>query len=68
MAAVTLMGTTGDPRLLEQLEAMIEHDPDARIRELAEQIAQQREIIGARASGAAMAPPRMARGGATLQR
>jgi hypothetical protein len=68
MAAVTLMGTTGDLRLLEQLEAMIEHDPDARIRELAEQIAQQREIIGARAGGAAMSPPRMARGGSTLQK
>ena len=48
MTAVTLLATTGDPQLLERVETLARQDTDPRIRELAEQIAQQRDIAGTR--------------------
>jgi hypothetical protein len=63
MAALAMTGTTADPRLLDQVEALARQDPDSRIRELAEQLAQQRDIVGARAGGGAARPqPRTPRG------
>ena len=56
MAALTMTGTTADPRLLEQVEALARQDPDSRIRELAEQLAGQRDIVGTRAGGGAARP------------
>lgn len=53
MTAVTLMATTGDPGLLEQVEALARQDDDSRIRDLADQIAQQRSIAGSRGGPAA---------------
>jgi HEAT repeat protein len=44
LAAITLMATTGDPSLLGQVEAAARQDPDPRIQEQAERIAQQREM------------------------
>jgi HEAT repeat protein len=51
MTAVTLLATTGDPRILEQVEALARQDTDPRIHELAEQIGQQREMAGSRGGG-----------------
>ena len=48
MTAVTLMATTGDPGLLERVEAMAREDADSRIRDLADSIASQRTIAGSR--------------------
>jgi HEAT repeat protein len=62
MAALAMTGTTADPRLLDQVEALARQDPDGRIRDLAEQLAQQRDIVGARAGGAARPQPRTPRG------
>ena len=48
MAAVSMMGTIGDPRLLSEVEAMARQDSDARIRDLADQIGDQRDMAGDR--------------------
>jgi hypothetical protein len=59
-AAMALAGTTADPRLLEQVEALARQDSDDRIRDLADQLATQRDILGARAGGVARLQPRRA--------
>jgi len=62
MAAMALAGTTGDPQLLDQVEAIARQDADNRIRDLADQLATQRDIVGTRAGGAERRQPRTARG------
>ena len=65
MTAVTLMATTGDPGLLEQVESIARQDADPRIRDLADQIAEQRSIAGSRGGAVRGARFNASRGGAT---
>jgi hypothetical protein len=51
LTAVTLIGTTGDPNLLEQVEAAARQDSDPRVRDQAENIARQRGVVGTRGAG-----------------
>ena len=48
MAAITTLATTGDPGLLDRVEAIAAKDGDARIQSLAQQIAKQRDMAAAR--------------------
>ena len=50
--AVTLMATTGDPGLLEQVESIARRDSDPQIRDMALQIGQQRDMAGSRGAPA----------------
>ncbi len=47
-AAITTLATTGDPGLLERVEAMVAKDTDPQIQALAGQIAKQREMAAGR--------------------
>jgi hypothetical protein len=44
MAAITTLATTGDPRLLDRVEALARKDSDQQIQALADQIAKQRDL------------------------
>jgi hypothetical protein len=48
LVAVSLLATTGDPGLLDRVEAMARIDKDAQIKALAEQIRKQRDLETAR--------------------
>jgi hypothetical protein len=50
LTAITLVATSGDPALLEQVEQLAQRDPDARIRDQAERISRQRERVGSQGS------------------
>ena len=48
LAAVSTLATTGDPTLLDRVEALARKDRDPQIQALAEQIAKQRELASKR--------------------
>ncbi|MGO9111771.1 MAG: HEAT repeat domain-containing protein [Thermoguttaceae bacterium] len=48
LAAVTTLATTGDPALLDRVEALARSDRDPQIQALAEQIAKQRDLSSSR--------------------
>ncbi len=48
LAAVSTLATTGDPALLDRVEALARKDRDPQIQVLAEQIAKQRELASKR--------------------
>ncbi len=48
LAAVGTLATTGDPALLDRVEALARKDRDPQVQALAEQIAKQREISSSR--------------------
>ncbi len=43
-AAMTMLATTGDPGLLDRVEALARKDTDEQIQALADQIAKQRDL------------------------
>ena len=48
LAAVSTLATTGDPALLDRVEALARNDRDPQIHALAEQIAKQRDLASSR--------------------
>jgi hypothetical protein len=48
MTAITMLATTGDPALLDRVEARARQDADPRIQELGDQIARQRVLAASR--------------------
>jgi hypothetical protein len=48
LAAVTTLATTGDPNLLDRVEALARNDRDPQIQALADQIAKQRDLASSR--------------------
>ena len=58
LAAVTTLATTGDPALLDRVEALARNDRDPQIQALAEQIAKQRELASTRGDSAEANPRR----------
>lgn len=48
LVAVSTLATTGDPALLDRVEAMVRNDRDPQIQALANQIARQREMASKR--------------------
>ena len=56
LTAITLMATSGDPLLLEQVERIAGEDPDPRIRDQVTRIGQQRNDASAARHGPSHAP------------
>jgi hypothetical protein len=48
LAAITTLATTGDPSLLDRVEALARKDSDPRVQAVADQIAKQRELAASR--------------------
>ena len=48
LAAITTLATTGDPSLLDRVEAIARKDSDERVQAVADQIAKQRDLAASR--------------------
>src|SRR5262249_23748219 len=48
LAAITTLATTGDPTLLDRVEALARKDSDQQVQAIADQIAKQRDLAASR--------------------